>query len=237
MGPLSLSQAPATPAAPPPSPNCNGIELSYNLDSRELIHSRRLPPQSAAPRLPAPPPLILNSKHRDSSHGRISSHLQQHRELIIYASPAVLLDDSPFPYTTPQDSPTSFSGFPNTDLKTPIETVNDLSQIHTSIPLPRRPFYRSFAPDLNFNSTTSISSCYLFDPTVGNSTAETFFPYRSGDFTAPKNFTISYDAIPVSSPPVTSPLGRLDNRQWMHDELGWKCKYHNLTYEKEIFMF
>ncbi|KAJ0989633.1 hypothetical protein J5N97_007989 [Dioscorea zingiberensis] len=144
MGPLSLSQAPATPAAPPPSPNCNGIELSYNLDSRELIHSHVSDPkaQSYAFRATA---TILNSGDHDLKSWAYPISFQ-HRELIIYASPAVLLDDSPFPYTTPQDSPTSFSGFPNTDLKTPIE-------ITTISPDPYQRSLSSLAP-----STSSLRS-------------------------------------------------------------------------------
>ncbi|KAJ0979895.1 hypothetical protein J5N97_015369 [Dioscorea zingiberensis] len=244
--PPSLSQAPATPAAPPPSPDCNGIALSYSLDNRELIRPHVSDPK-AQPYAFRATATILNSGDRELKSWAYLIAFK-HRELIVSASPAVLSDGSPFPYTTPQDAPTSFSGFPNTDLKTPIETANDLSQIQTSIsivgtlfgspppaiPLPSSlsladPFYRCSAPDLDFNSSTSISSCCVFDPTADNSTipdnsTETFLPRRSGDLTISydviQSFSSSYLALVTIS--NNAPLGRLDNWhlswQWMHDE-------------------
>ncbi|XP_039129566.1 COBRA-like protein 7 [Dioscorea cayenensis subsp. rotundata] len=249
------SSSPANSPAPAPSPGCNGILLTYSLDGRNIIRPHVSNPKSQPYSFTATA-TILNSGDRDLLSWAFLISFR-HRELIVSASPGVLTDGSAFPYSTPQDSPTSFSGFPNTDLKTPIETANDLTQIQTSIsivgtlfgspppaiPLPFNlslsdPSYRCPAPDFTFNSTTSISSCCVFDPTFDNSTtsldnssvSEPFLPRRSGDL------TISYDVIQSFSSSYlalvtianNAPLGRLDNWrlswQWMHDEFIYSMR-------------
>ncbi|KAJ0986158.1 hypothetical protein J5N97_004514 [Dioscorea zingiberensis] len=84
-------------------PDCNGIALSYILYSRELIRLHVSDPK-AQPYAFRAAATILNSGDRDlKSWAYLISF--QHRELIVSASPTVISDSSPFPYTIPQDFP------------------------------------------------------------------------------------------------------------------------------------
>lgn len=57
----------------------------------------------------------------------------QNREILVFASNAILEDGDGFP--APVGNGTTLAGYPQTDLKNSIETAGDLSQIMTKIEL------------------------------------------------------------------------------------------------------
>ncbi|KAG6483982.1 hypothetical protein ZIOFF_060775 [Zingiber officinale] len=130
----TLTPAPA-PASPPES-LCNGIFLSYVLELRERIHPFTSNPadQHYSFRATA---IVLNHGTADLVTWTLLVPFR-HRELLISVDGGVLANasNSVLPYNTTLDANvTAFSGYPNMDLKTPIEMTNDLSQIQTKISL------------------------------------------------------------------------------------------------------
>jgi hypothetical protein len=118
------------PAAPPPAvTNCNGIFLSYDFISRtkEFPHVKNATAQSWAFNATA---TILNTSKFELKAWKIFIGFQ-HDEILVGAGGAVLMDGNDFPAAV--GNGTYFSGSPQADLKTSIDTAGDLSQIQVQI--------------------------------------------------------------------------------------------------------
>lgn len=118
------------PAAPPPEvESCNGIFLSYEFISRkkEYPHVKNATAQSWAFNATA---TILNTGTIELKAWNIFIGFQ-HDEILVGASGAVLMEADDFPAHV--GNGTHFSGSPQADLKTSIDTAGDLSQIQVQI--------------------------------------------------------------------------------------------------------
>ncbi|XP_010938333.2 COBRA-like protein 7 [Elaeis guineensis] len=252
----SRSQRGTPPDASAPAPSaldCNGVLLTYDFQRGQRLRPFVQDPNEQAWAFTATA-AILNSGTADLDAWELLIGFR-HREILVSASPAVLTDGSPFPYSTSNDSATSFSGYPNPDLKYPIEVAGDLSQISVQIsiggtffgspspaaPLPSSlsladPAFSCPAPAVPSNTSTSIATCCLPNPdfkpnTTTNSSdgsdSDSFLPRHSGDL------TISYDVIqafPSSYLALVtidnhSPRGRLDD--W---RLSWEWMRDEFIY-------
>ncbi|RWV83654.1 hypothetical protein BHE74_00017139 [Ensete ventricosum] len=234
----AAAPTPAPGPAPPPDVFCNGIYLSYVLEQREKIH-----PFTSDP---ADQPYSFGATATVLNHGAsdlLSWTLLipfRHRELIVSVGGGVLTNGSTLPYNTTLDAnATAFSGYPNTDLKTAIETANDLSQIEAKItlvgtifgspppvvPLPEflaldDPSYSCPRPTV-YNDSYAVDTCCLPNPNyVPNDTNVTgFLPRLSGDLTISYDVLQSYGSSYLALVTIENhnPLGRLD--RW---QLSWE---------------
>lgn len=119
-----------TPAAPPPEQdNCNGIFLTYTFISREreIPYVKNVSAQAWAFRAQA---TVLNAGDTELEAWKMYIGFQ-HREILVLADGAVLLDGSDFP--APVGNGTTLAGSTQTDLKTSIETAGDYDQIQARI--------------------------------------------------------------------------------------------------------
>ncbi|XP_008790855.1 COBRA-like protein 7 [Phoenix dactylifera] len=252
----SRSQQGSPPDASAPAPSssdCNGVLLTYDFQRGQRLRPFVQDPNKQTWAFTATA-TILNSGTADLDAWELLIGFR-HREILVSASPAILTDGSPFPYSTPNDSATSFSGFPNHNLKYPIEVAGDLSQISVQIsiggiffgspppavPLPSSlsladPAFSCPVPVVPSSTSTSITTCCLPNPDFNSNTttnssdadgSDSFLPRRSGDL------TISYDVIqafPSSYLALVtidnhSPRGRLDN--W---RLSWEWMRDEFIY-------
>lgn len=113
------------------SQTCNGISISYTYNS-----GFQIPPTAA---IAADQPYNFQSTLTLTNAGstRLNSWRVfvgfQHREVLVSASNAVLVDGDSFPANVTGGA--EFSGFPVTDLKTAVETAGDFNQIQARIQL------------------------------------------------------------------------------------------------------
>ncbi|XP_074592443.1 COBRA-like protein 7 [Curcuma longa] len=239
---LAPTPAPALAPAPDPSPEsqCNGIYLSYFLEQRERIHP--------ITRNPADQPYSFRATATVLNHGTadlVSWTLLvpfRHDELLVSIDGGVLANGSAsaLPYNTTIDANvTAFSGYPNTDLKTPIETANDLTLIQAKIslvgtlfgapppavPLPEfldlgDPSY-SCAPFPGFNGSGSVDTCCLRDPNYVPKPVNVtgYLDRRSGDLTIAYDVLQSFETNYLALVTIENhnPVGRLD-----HWDLSWE---------------
>ncbi|KAG6487971.1 COBRA-like protein 7 [Zingiber officinale] len=240
--PPAPTAAPTPAPAPAPSPEslCNGIFLSYVLEQRERIH-----PFTSNP---ADQPYSFRATATVLNHGTADLVAWtllvpfRHRELLVSVDGGVLANasSSVLPYNTTLDANvTAFSGYPNADLKTPIETANDLSQIQTKIsfvgtlfgsPSPAVPLPEFLDLDdpsyicaqlPGFNDSGSVQRCCRPDPNYVPKpvNATGFLERQSGDLTITYDVLQSYGDSYLALVTIENhnPLGRLDN--W---ELSWE---------------
>ncbi|KAI3973254.1 hypothetical protein MKW92_001494 [Papaver armeniacum] len=222
-----------TPPTPPPVSYCNGVYLQYTLTRiNQLSPNEHYPFESTA--------MILNNGLEDLISWKLFIDFQ-HKEYLISATIAVLLDGT----TLPADTTTSelvFSGFPTTDLKSANETQGDIEQMSVTISFvgtelgvkpPNAPMPRSISL-LNdgFNCSQprmlgkkTMYACCLKEPGfVTTVTGGDYQPRMQGDlvifYDIVQSFDSEYDAQ-VSIQNYNS-LGRLDNWKlswtWMGDE-------------------
>ncbi|GKV15701.1 hypothetical protein SLEP1_g26465 [Rubroshorea leprosula] len=121
-----------TPAAPPPGQdNCNGIFLSYAFTSRtkEYPHFKNMSAQAWAFSSIA---TIVNLGTEELKGWKMYVGFQ-HREVLVSATNAVLVDGYDFP--APVGNGTTLTGYPTTDLKTSIDTAGDWNQISVQVQL------------------------------------------------------------------------------------------------------
>ena len=122
------------PSAPPPPPSdaCNGVFLSYSYSTGKIV-----------------PPILKSDPDRqgyrfESTLTVLNNDLEelkswqvwvgfQHDEYLVSASNAVLADGNSFPGSVGNGS--VFSGYPNPDLKTGVETAGDLTQMSVQVQL------------------------------------------------------------------------------------------------------
>lgn len=120
------------PPAPPPAENdCNGIFLSYVFISRtkELPHVKNATAQAWAFKATA---TVLNAGIYELKNWKMFIGFQN-RELLVSATNAVLVSGDDFP--APVGNGTYLAGYPQTDLKTSIDTAGDFTQIQAEIEL------------------------------------------------------------------------------------------------------
>lgn len=126
--PFTISQTPATPEAPSPAADaCNGVFLSYS-----YVSGSKLPPDN--PKRQAyrfeSTLTVLNNGLEELKSWKVFVGFQ-HDELLVSASNAVLFDGSSYPASV--GNGTVLAGFPQTDLKTAVETAGDLTQMQVQV--------------------------------------------------------------------------------------------------------
>ncbi|XP_072975995.1 COBRA-like protein 7 [Typha angustifolia] len=245
--------SPVTAPAPAPAMDCNGVQLSYNLESTEKIRPFLKDPKAQPYAFKATATVLNSGVTTLKSWALVVSFA--HSEILVSISNAVLTDGSDLPYNTTVDSSTSFSGYPTTDLLTPIATAGDLTRIqaeipivgtlfgktNTSMPLPTDlsladPSFICPTPTLPSKLSTTLSTCCVPNPSFKSNTSlipnntdpsKSYLPRRSGDL------TITYDVLQAYSSSYlalvtmenNNRLGRLDNWQ-----LSWEWKRQEFIY-------
>lgn len=117
-------------AAPPPAEHsCNGIFLSYTFIQREKEYPH-IKNASAQPWAFKSTVTILNAGMFELKNWQIFIGFQ-HKELLVSASNAVLVNGEDFPAHV--GNGTYLAGYPQADLKTSIDTAGDLAQIQAKV--------------------------------------------------------------------------------------------------------
>ncbi|CAN6206533.1 unnamed protein product [Urochloa humidicola] len=217
---------------------CNGILVTYTLQGRERIRPF-VEPQAYSFRATA---TVVNGGTRALRSWALLVSFA-HGEILVGIDGAVLTSGADLPYNTSSSSSstTSLSGYPQTDLLTPIATAGDLGRIQATVslvgtlfaatdegdepPLPwavslADPSYACPRSSGGGNGSTTLSTCCV--PTISNrSTSPAPAPSRerAGDL------VITYDVLQAQETTYVAlvtldnaaPLGRLDGWQ-----LSWE---------------
>ncbi|KAL1548149.1 COBRA-like protein 7 [Salvia divinorum] len=243
---LGPARAQTRNPSPPPSDACNGVFLTYSYSTGKIV-----------------PPILKSDPIRqgyrfESTLTLLNNDLEelkswqvwvgfQHDEYLVSASNAVLADGNSFPGSVGNGS--VFSGYPNPDLKTGVETAGDLTQMSVQVQLvgtqfgvapPDAPMPANISlvnegwicpkPSLQGNSTMEV--CCTRDPKFkANETLdEEFLPRRNGDLTIMYDVSRTYESNYWAQVTIENhnPLGRLDNWQlswdWLEDEFIFAMK-------------
>ncbi|KAJ4981647.1 hypothetical protein NE237_032484 [Protea cynaroides] len=238
------TDAPKKAALPAAQDNCDGIFLSYDFISRvkEYPHVKNASAQAWAFKSMAS---VLNAGNVELKGWEIFIGFQ-HKEILVSASNAVLVDGDDFP--APVGNGTHLVGYPQTDLKTSIETANDLSQIQVqiemtgtqfgvkppAIPMPKtiKLVMDGYKCPAATKKSSSMHVCCVRDPKfkVKKPKATKFLPRQAGDL------SIIYDVIQANEANYFAqvtiennhPLGRLDHWnltwEWMRGEFIYSMK-------------
>uniref|UniRef100_A0A3Q7FS12 COBRA C-terminal domain-containing protein n=1 Tax=Solanum lycopersicum TaxID=4081 RepID=A0A3Q7FS12_SOLLC len=228
---------------PPAENNCNGIFLSYVFISRtkELPHVKNATAQAWAFKATA---TVLNAGIYELKNWKIFIGFQN-RELLVSASNAVLLSGDDLP--APVGNGTYLAGYPQTDLKTSIDTAGDVKKIQAEIeltgtqfgikppgyPMPKtiKLFNDGYKCPAVKRKATKMHVCCLKDPKfkVKNFTTK-FFPRQNGDllisYDVMQAYTTNYQAqVTIQN---SNPLGRLDQWnltwEWMRGEFIYSMR-------------
>ncbi|KAJ9559265.1 hypothetical protein OSB04_013879 [Centaurea solstitialis] len=237
---LSTTTTAQTPPAPPPpaSDSCNGVFLSYTYTSGSIL----------------PPNRTTNQPYRFESTLRILNNADeelkswrafvgfQHDEYLVSASNAVIADGSAaLPGRV--GNGTVFAGFPNSDLKTAIETAGDVDQMSvrvdfvgtqfgvgsTRVPMPSNISLVNdgfVCPRPSMEGTRVMQVCCSKDPNavINETLPDEFLPRQSGDLTIMYDVIRTYESSYWAQVTIENhnALGRLDNWNltwdWMRDE-------------------
>lgn len=235
--------AEAEPAPPPAYDACNGVFLSYTFlyREKELPHVKNVTAQSWAFKSIAS---ILNAGTEELKAWKIFIGFQ-HREILISASGAVNMNGDDFP--APVGNGTYLSGYPQSDLKTAIETAGDMTQIQVEIellgtmfglkptqtPMPKtirleNDGYKCPAPT---KKKTTMYVCCKKDPKFKVKTTKVkFLPRQNGDLTIMYDVLQSYAGNYLAQVTIDNnhPLGRLDHWnltwEWMRGEFIYSMR-------------
>ncbi|KAF0908579.1 hypothetical protein E2562_026628 [Oryza meyeriana var. granulata] len=241
-----LAAAQAQPAAaPPPEPDCNGMLLTYTLDDRKKIRPFVAVPD-AQPYYFHATATIRNSGTRALRSWTLLLTFA-HREILVTVDGAVLTSGTDLPYNTTAagaGNATSFSGYPQTDLLTPISTAGDLTKIQATVnlvgtlfsgPEPYVPLPSALSlADPSYtcppatNVSTSLSTCCVLTPEAeANATAgdldaartTSYLPRGTGDLVITYDVLQAYETNYLAQVTLENDalLGRLDG--W---ELSWE---------------
>ncbi|KAH7546656.1 hypothetical protein FEM48_Zijuj01G0224600 [Ziziphus jujuba var. spinosa] len=231
---------PSTPPAPPPEQNdCNGIFLSYNFISREkeLPHVKNVSAQAWAFKSEI---TVLNAGAEELPAWKMFVGFQ-HKELLVSVDGGVVMDGSDFPVDV--SNGTYFSGFPQSDLKTSIETAGDINQIQAkltitgtqfglrsnSIPMPKSIRLENDGfkcPASRQRGKSTMFVCCKRDPKykAKKPKATKFLPRQNGDLSLTYDILQAYGANYLAQVTIdnNNPLGRLDHWnltwEWMRGE-------------------
>ncbi|XP_066388161.1 COBRA-like protein 7 [Miscanthus floridulus] len=244
---------PAAAAAPAPDPGCNGIELTYNFGDRTKIRP------FVSDKNKQPYAFRANVTVRNSGTRPLKSWAALvtfgYDEILVGVDGAVLTGGGDLPYNTTEDAgnATSFSGYPQTDLLTPIATAGDLSQIQASVgivgtlfagpgfdPLPTAlslddPAYACPAAT-NLTSKVLSTCCVLTPEAEANATVidanatdptKNFLPRGTGDLVITYDVLQAYPSsyLALVTLENNAKLGRLDN--W---RLSWEWRRGEFIY-------
>ncbi|RLM84671.1 brittle stalk-2-like protein 8 precursor [Panicum miliaceum] len=216
----------------PDDAGCNGILLTYTLQGRDKIRPFVPAPDSQ------PYAFRANATVRNSGTRPLRSWAMLltfvHGEILVSVDGAVLTSGGDMPYnTTAADAATSFTGYPQTDLLTPIDTAGDLAKIQATVnlvgtlfawPEPFQPLPSAlsladpaYACPPATNVSSSLSTCCVLTPAAaaGNTTSASETRRRTGDL------VITYDVLQAHETTYlalvtldnNAPLGRLDGWQ------------------------
>ncbi|KAF6162950.1 hypothetical protein GIB67_021099 [Kingdonia uniflora] len=227
------------PAAPPPATeNCNGIYVSYTFISRvkEYPHVKNVTAQAWAFKSIA---TVLNAGAVELKAWKIFIGFE-HKELLVSASGAVIMDGDDFPADV--SNGTYISGYPQADLKTSIETAGDISQIMAEIEMtgtqfgvkpPKVPMPKAlrlandgFKCPAATRHGSAMYVCCLRNPKFkANITKATkFLPRQNGDLTLMYDVIQAFEGNYLAQVTMdnNNPLGRLDHWnltwEWMRGE-------------------
>lgn len=126
----------AAAAAPPPPPaeieKCNGIFLSYTFEGREkeYPHVKNVTAQAWSFKATA---TILNAGSQELKLWKMFIGFQ-HNELLVSVDGGVVVNGDSFPIRVGNNG-TVLAGFPQSDLKTAIDTANDYGQMQVQVGL------------------------------------------------------------------------------------------------------
>ncbi|XP_065860411.1 COBRA-like protein 7 [Euphorbia lathyris] len=238
----SFSQ-PQTPPPPPLNATCNGVFLSY-----EYTGGYRIPPTDNPEDQPfrfESTVTVLNNGRDELKSWRVFVGFQ-YNELLVTVTNAVLADGASLPASV--GNGTVFAGFPQTHLKTAIETAGDTAQTEVKIHLVGTRFGNG-DPDVplpaNFSLANGGYSCPA-PQTLGNtlqlccdrdlrakpeiSEEIKLEPRKEGDLVIMYDIINTYESdywahVTISN---NNPLVRLENWklswEWMRDEFIFAMK-------------
>ncbi|KAL5198901.1 hypothetical protein ABZP36_002413 [Zizania latifolia] len=242
---MLLELAVAQPAtAPPPDVGCNGILLTYNLLHRDKIRPF-VPVRDAQPYSFSANATVLNSGTRTLRSWKMLLTFV-HGEILVNVDGAVLTSAADLPYnTTSADAgkATSFSGYPQTDLLTPIATAGDLSKIQGTVnlvgtlfagPEPFDPLPSALSlADPSYicppakNVSKSLSTCCVLTPEAeANGTAGDDLLAAAGTYPqrATGDMVITYDVLQAHETTYLA-LVTLENDALLGRLDGWQLSW------------
>uniref|UniRef100_A0ACD5YZM1 Uncharacterized protein n=1 Tax=Avena sativa TaxID=4498 RepID=A0ACD5YZM1_AVESA len=242
---VAAAQPPLPVTPPPEDAGCNGVLLTYTLEGRDKIRPF-LDPATAANAQPysfRANATVLNSGTRTLRSWELLLTFV-HGEILVGVDGAVLTSGADLPYNTSAVAAptTSFSGYPQTDLLTPIATAGDLSRIQATVwvvgtlfagpdplvPLPSALSLAGQAYNCSPPATagTTLSACCVLKapdqaeaepPSVAP--AASYLPRIAGDLVITYDVLQAHEATYLALVTLENdaPMGRLD--EW---ELSWE---------------
>ncbi|KAK3024307.1 hypothetical protein RJ639_043169 [Escallonia herrerae] len=234
----------ATGAAPPPEADtCDGIFLAYNFEGREKEYPR-LKNASAQPYSFKASATVLNAGSYELKSWQIFIGFQ-HDEILVSADGAMVMDGDGLPLRVGNNG-THLVGYPQTDLKTAIETAGDQSQIMAKVemkgtqfgvkkgdPMPKtiklvNDGYKCPAPK---RYQKSLHVCCTRDPKFKPKQTKTkFMPRQNGDLSFTYDVLQAYEGNYLAQVTIdnNNPLGRLDHWnltwEWMRNEFIYSMR-------------
>ncbi|KAF5742188.1 hypothetical protein HS088_TW09G00230 [Tripterygium wilfordii] len=240
---------------PPPAPpkaldTCNGIFLTYDFISRtkEYPKVKNVSAQAWSFNATA---TIMNTGTAELKAWKMFIGFQ-HREILVNAGGAVLVNGDDFP--APVGNGSYLSGYPQSDLKTSIDTAGDFSQIQArielsgtqfglkaaAIPMPKtiKLVNDGFKCPAPTHKKTSMYVCCVKDPKFKVKKVTTkFLPRQKGDLSISYDIIQAYENNYFAQITIENdhPLGRLDHWnltwEWMRGEFIYSMKG---AYTREI---
>ncbi|XP_038896541.1 COBRA-like protein 10 [Benincasa hispida] len=229
--------AAAAAAAPPEQNECNGIFLTYTFLSREreFPYVKNVSAQAWAFRAQA---TVVNAGPTELDNWKMYIGFQ-HREILVSAAGAVLVDGSDFPAAVGKGA--TLAGYTQTDLKTSIETAGDYNQIQATIditgtqfgvkkngiPMPKtirleNEGFKCPQPRRHRNKSY-MHVCCKKDPKFKQKPPKKtkFLPRQNGDLSLTYDVLQAYGNNYLAQVTIdnNNPLGRLD-----HWNLTWEWK-------------
>ncbi|KAL8468897.1 hypothetical protein ACS0TY_031922 [Phlomoides rotata] len=222
---------------PPEAADCNGIFITYTYVSRTREYPF-LKNVTAQPWAFKSILAILNAGLYELKNWKIFVGFQNN-EILVSATNAVIVDGNELP--SPVGNGTTFSGYPQSDLKTSVDTAGDLTQIQTQVelsgthfgirppgyPMPRtihlvNDGYKCPAPA---RSAVKLSVCCVRDlKAKAAKLASKHLPRQKGDLMISYDVLQAYGSNYVAQVTIdnSNPLGRLDHWnltwEWMRGE-------------------
>ncbi|KAK4484357.1 hypothetical protein RD792_006934 [Penstemon davidsonii] len=237
------------PEAKPAKPSkeietCNGIFISYVFQGREkeYPHVKNVSAQAWSFQAMV---TLMNTGADELKSWQIFIGFQN-RELLVSAEGAVVVDGDGFPIRVGNNG-TTLAGYPMTDLKTAIDTANDMTQMQTQINLKGTQFGLSeksnpmpktiklvndgYICPAATKKGTYMHTCCKKDPKFKVKKITTkFFPRRYGDLTFTYDVLKAYENKYQAQVTIDNnhPLGRLDQWnltwEWMRNEFIYSMK-------------
>ncbi|KAF5745894.1 COBRA protein-7 precursor [Tripterygium wilfordii] len=227
----------------PNNTSCNGVFLSYTHTVGYPI-----PPtdQANQPYRFESSVTLLNNGLDELKSWRVSIGFQ-HREMLVSLTNAVLADGTSLPANVGND--TVLTGFPQTDLKSAVETAGDRNQMEARVQLvgtqfgvgaPNVPLPASFglandgyscsAPTTQGNNQMLVCCIKDLNSQPSNTTDDEFLSPQDGDLVIMYDVIRSYESNYWAQVSISNhnPFGRLDNWKlswdWMREEFIYSMR-------------